>query len=268
MPETTSFQDADRYSEYLRTSSGRLRTDLAWENLRGFLPAPACGQQVLDLGGGTGSLSVRLARKEFQVVLLDSSDEMLGLARKEAETNGVVERISFLHADASQLPELFEPESLDIVVCHNLLEYLPDPGAIVRGISYVMKKDGIFSLLVRNRAGEVLKAAIKSPDLGLASELLSAQTVVESLYGKPVRVFDPADVVEMLAKANLGVVAERGVCVFSDYQDSTDLAPETYLRLLELELTLGSQPQFAAIARYLQIIARHSAVTQVSGRRT
>jgi S-adenosylmethionine-dependent methyltransferase len=159
-------------------------------------------------------MSVRLARKKFQVVLIDSSEEMLGIARKEGAANGVAMQISYRNADADQLHQLFEPESFDIVVCHNVLEYVADSAAIVRAISYALRKDGIFSLLVRNRAGEVLKAAIKSPDLGLAKNNLSAQTVVDSLYGKPVRVFDPADVVQMLAKANLEVVTECGVRVF------------------------------------------------------
>jgi S-adenosylmethionine-dependent methyltransferase len=212
-------------------------------------------------------MSVRLARKKFQVVLLDSSEEMLGIARKEAETRGVAERISCCHADAGQLHQLFEPESFNIVVCHNLLEYMADPGAIVRGIAYVLGKDGIFSLLVRNRSGEVLKAAIKSSDLGLAKDNLSTQTVVDSLYGKPVRVFDRADVVQMLAQAKLEVVAECGVRVFSDYRDLADPDSETFRQLLELEFTLGSQPQLAAIARYIQIIARHSRAAQVSERR-
>lgn len=42
MLETAQFQDADENSEYLRTFSGRLRTDLAWENLgygAGYMPA-------------------------------------------------------------------------------------------------------------------------------------------------------------------------------------------------------------------------------------
>jgi S-adenosylmethionine-dependent methyltransferase len=268
MIETSQFQDAEKYSEYLRTFSGRLRSDLAWENLERFLPDRARQRRVLDLGCGTGYMSVRLARKEFQIVLLDSSQEMLGIARKEAEANGVVEQISFRHAGAGQLQQLFEPESFDIVVCHNLLEYLADAGAIVRAISYVLRKDGIVSLLVRNRAGEVLKAAIKSSDLGLAKKHLSAQSVVDSLYGKPVGVFDPADVIQMLAKANLAVVAERGVRVFSHYRDLADPDPGLYLRLLELEFTLGSQPQFAAMASYIQMIARLSKAAEFSERRT
>jgi S-adenosylmethionine-dependent methyltransferase len=267
MVETTQFQDAEKYSEYLRTSSGRLRSDLAWENLQAFLPDPAGERRVLDLGGGTGAISVRLARKGFQVVLLDSSEEMLGIARKEAESSGVAERIAFRQVEASQLHELFEAQSFDVVVCHNLLEYVADPSSIICGISYALREDGIFSLLVRNRSGEVLKAAIKSPDLRIAKDNLSAQTTVDSLYGKPVRMFDAAHVVQMLANANLGVISECGVRVFSDYRDLADSNPDTYRHLLELEFALGSQRAFAAIARYVQIIARHSTAAQVSEKR-
>jgi S-adenosylmethionine-dependent methyltransferase len=266
MLETSQFQDADKYSAYLRTFSGRLRSDLAWENLQGFLPALARHRRVLDLGGGTGVMSVRLASKEFQVVLLDSSEEMLAIAQKEAEVSEVAGRISLHKSDADQLQKLFEPESFDVVVCHNMLEYVADPGAIVRSISRLLRKDGLVSLLLRNRDGEVLKTAIKSSDLELAKNSLSAETVVDSLYGKPLRVFDLADVRHMLTQANLDIIEEFGVRVFSDYMDSTNVNGESYRKVLESELVLGARPQFAAIARYLQVIARPTNASQISQR--
>lgn len=259
--DTARFQDAEKYASYLKTAEGRLRCELAWENLQGFLPGNGFRPRALDLGGGTGFMSVRMARMEFQVVLLDSSEEMLGIAQKEAEAAGVAPRIAFRHADAGQLPELFEAESFDIVVAHNLLEYVADPNAIVHGVSHVMRKDALVSVLVRNRAGEVLKAAIKSGDWRLARANLATETVVDSLFGRPVRVFDPPEVLAMLAPVGLGVVAKNGVRVFSDYLDSGDLAGEAYGQLLELEFILGAQPQFAAIARYIQMIARRSSAS-------
>jgi len=266
MLEATQFRDAEKYANYLKTASGRLRSDLAWENLRRFLPEPTNTRRVLDLGGGTGEMSVRLARRGFRAVLLDGSEEMLGIARMEAETNGVEPRISFLRGDACQLNELFEPKSFDIVVCHNVLEYVADPSAIVRSISYVLRNDGVFSLLVRNRAGEVLKAAIKLADYELAKENLSALTVMDSLYRQPSRIFDAAEVLQMTAKVNLDPVAEYGVRVFSDYQDSANPDAETYRQIFDLECALGTRREFAAIARYIQLIARRPGATEDSER--
>ncbi|HEY1469127.1 MAG TPA: methyltransferase domain-containing protein [Candidatus Acidoferrum sp.] len=268
MPQATQFQDADKYSKYLATCPGRLRSDLARQYLERFLPNPASQRRVLDLGGGTGAMSARLAKDGFQVVLLDSSDEMLRISRKEAEGAQVGDRITFCQADADQVRQLFAPNSFDIVICHNLLEYVADPSEIVQSITYILREDGVFSLLVRNRAGEVFKAAVKSSDWRLARETLSAHTVLDSLFGKPVRLFDPPEIREMLAEAGLNVVAQFGVRVFSDYRETApaDPAPETYAHLLDLEFTLGSHPQFAAIARYIQIIARHSRSSQMSER--
>ncbi len=256
--DTLRFQDADKYAAYLKTPPGRLRAELAWENVRGYLPRNASKRRALDVGGGTGFASVQLARMGFDVVLLDGSEEMLRIAREQAEAGGVAARISFCHADAGQLPELFDAESFDIVVCHNLLEYAENPSATVRDIAHVLRKDAVLSVLVHNRAGEVLRAAIKSGDWKLATANLTAETVVDSLYGEPVRVFAPAEVRDWLARASLKVVAEYGVRVFFDYRGLENLTDEAYLQVFELESALGVRPEFAAIARYIQVVARCS----------
>ena len=258
MVDTSRFQDADRYVSYLQTLAGRLRSELAWENLRRCLPNAASTRRALDVGGGTGCASVPLAQLGFEVVLLDHCEEMLGIARQRAAASGAAGRISFCHADAGCVHELFEDGAFDLIVCHNLLEYLEDPAAVTCNIARLMRGDALVSVLVRNRAGEVLRAAMKT-DWKLAATNLSAAKVTDSLYGEPVRVFAPEDVRNILAGAGLEVIAEHGVRIFSDYLDlSDDLANEAYRQVFELERILGSQPQFAAIARYTQVIARRS----------
>ena len=72
-----------------------------------------------------------------EVVLLDASEEMLRIARQQAEAGSTAQRIFFCHAYARQLPELCGAESFDIVVCHNLLEYAEDPFTTVHDIAHV-----------------------------------------------------------------------------------------------------------------------------------
>ena len=74
MLDASRFQDADKYEAYLKTPSGRLRSELAWENVRGFLRSNTSKRRALDVGGGTGFASVQLARMGYEVVLLDSSE--------------------------------------------------------------------------------------------------------------------------------------------------------------------------------------------------
>jgi len=266
MVNTSRFQHADRYASYLKTLAGRLRSELAWENLRCCLPQGAATRRVLDVGGGTGFASVKLAEMGFEAVLLDSCEEMLSIARQQAEASSATGRISFCHAHAGRLHELFKAGYFDVVVCHNLLEYLENPHMVVGHIARVMQENGVVSVLVRNRAGEVLRAVINSGDWKLATANLSAETVTDTLYGEPVHVFAPEDVRSMLARAGLVVVAEHGVRVFSDYLDlPDDLTGQEYKQVFELERILGARPQFAAIARYTQVIARRSGALSGEG---
>lgn len=256
--DTARFRQTDKYAAYLETIEGKLRLDLGWTNLREFLPVIAEDALALDVGSGTGFFALRLAELGFKVELLDSSEPMLELAREGARVRQLSRRTSFRLGDADGIADLFAPASFDVVVCHNVLEYTPEPISVLRGLAYVLKSDGkaIVSVVVRNRFGEVLKAAIKSKDSDLAEKILTADTVLESLYGGPVRVFDPAELRGMTESAGLQVVAERGVRVVADYLDTRELNADDYSRLQHLELLLGGQPQFAAVGRYTQIIAR------------
>jgi S-adenosylmethionine-dependent methyltransferase len=133
--------DASRYAAYLATPEGRLRADLVFANLQEFLPAAAGvnSLRALDLGCGTGATAVRLADLGIHVTLLDSSATMLALAERTIVEAGVSDRVTVKHGDARQLATIFQTGSFDIVLCHNLLEYLDDPGAVLRGAGCLMR---------------------------------------------------------------------------------------------------------------------------------
>lgn len=250
---------ASRYADYLQTTEGRLRLDLAWLNLRAALEEfeGEVKGRALDVGGGTGALSVRLASEGWHVTLLDSSNEMLWLARQAATRASLPERITFQEADAASLAAHFAPHTFDLVICHNLLEYVADPRALMSAISAVVRTRGLVSLLARNRAGEVMRAAVKQHDLAQAGHALDAEHVTESLYGGAARLFDAASLRALADAASLDVVAVRGVRVVADYIPPTLTATdEDYARLSALEQRLGARPDFAAVARYTQLIAR------------
>jgi len=248
---------AAKYAAYLETPEGRLRLDLAFANLREFLPQPTHSLQALDVGGGTGAIAVRLAALGVRVTLLDTSEPMLDFAERSAQKAGVAEKITLKHGDAAQLANLFPAAWFDVVVCHNVLEYVEDPCAILRSAAGCLRdRSGVISVLVRNQAGEVLKAAIKDGDLAASEHNLSAEWVHESLYGGRVRLFAAENRQAMLAAASLAVTAERGVRVVSDYLPLSISRNAEYERVFELERKLGRRPEFCAVARYWQCLAR------------
>jgi hypothetical protein len=75
----------------------------------------------------------------------------------------------------------------------------------------------LLSVLVRNQAGEVFKAAIQAGDLAAAKNGLTADWGQETLYGGRVRLVTPDSLRAMLTEASLAAIAERGVRVLADY---------------------------------------------------
>ena len=250
---------AAKYAAYLETTEGRLRLDLAFANLQEFLPQATRSLHALDLGCGTGVIAVRLARLGLHVTLLDASLPMLDFAKSAAWEAGVTERIALKHGDAAQLATLFDAGSFDLILCHNILEYVDDPDAVLRGAARTLRDpSGILSVLVRNQAGEVLKAAIEGGDLAAAERNLTAEWGHESLYGGRVRLFTAESLQAMLVAASLAVSAARGVRVISDYLPARVSRKDEYERILELERKLGARPEFAAVARYTHCLAHRA----------
>jgi len=247
------------YAAYLETPEGRLRSDLAFANLQDFLPLPKANSSLyaLDLGCGTGATAIRLAQLGVHVTLLDSSQAMLDIAKSAARDAGLEEKIALKHGDAAQVATLVPARSFDILLCHNILEYVSDPGAVLRGAAQALRdSSAILSVLVRNRAGETLKAAIQAGDLAAAENSLTAEWGQESLYGGRVRLFNSDCLQTMLKAASLTVTAERGVRIIADYLPSQVSRSDQYERILELERKLGCRPEFAAVARYTHYLAR------------
>jgi len=251
--------DASRYAAYLETPEGRLRADLAFANLQEFLPTSAGvnSWRALDLGCGTGAAAVRLARLGIYVTLLDSSATMLALAERTIVEAGVSDKITVKRGDAAQLADIFQAGSFDIILCHNLMEYVDDPGAVLRGAARALRdSSAILSVLVRNQAGEVFKAAIQAGDLAAAENGLTAEWAQESLYGDRVRLFTSDSLRALLTGASLAAFAERGVRVLADYLPAGISRSADYERIFELERKLGSRPEYAAVSRYTHCLAR------------
>jgi len=259
-PDTERFQSgADKYSAYLQTREGKLRHDLAFANLREFLPNRPERLLALDIGGGPGGMAISLAQLGVHVTLLDASIQMLDLAKRAAQESGVADDIDLKQGDAAAVESLFPASSFDVVLCHNVLEYLEEPRATLRfGSRSLRDSSSVISVLVRNQAGEVLKSAILHGDLDAAERNLTSEWGNESLYGGRVRLFTPERLRPMLTTASLAVIAERGVRVVSDYLPLTVSGKQ---RIFQLERKLGQRPDFASLARYTQCIAHRVSPT-------
>lgn len=117
-------------------------TRAAWKALlRDALPTDPC--HILDIGCGTGSLSVVMAEMGHSVTGVDFSPAMIALAEEKASVAGV--SIKFLQMDAA-FPE-FPPQQFDVLVCRHLLWALPEPQQVLIRWAELLKPGGQMILI-------------------------------------------------------------------------------------------------------------------------
>ncbi|MDW5323826.1 class I SAM-dependent methyltransferase [Plantactinospora sp. KLBMP9567] len=105
------------------------------------LPDPPAS--IVDLGCGTGSLSILLAQAGHDVHGLDSSHRMLDEARGKASRLGVA--VTLHHGDASRPP--FQPASFDVVLVRHVLWALPDPASALAHWVTLLRPQGRLVLI-------------------------------------------------------------------------------------------------------------------------
>jgi 2-polyprenyl-3-methyl-5-hydroxy-6-metoxy-1,4-benzoquinol methylase len=118
------------------------RTLAAWTTLLQTALPPGI-RTVLDIGCGTGSLSLILAGLGCDVTGIDLSPAMLAHARAKAQAAGY--SINFQPMDAAypQLP----PAHFDALICRHILWALPDPDQVLQRWLALLKPGGHLMLI-------------------------------------------------------------------------------------------------------------------------
>lgn len=115
------------------------------------------GAEVLDVGCGGGLLSEALAGEGAAVTAIDLADELVKVARLHALESGV--KVDYQVKAVEELAAE-RPASFDVVTCMEMLEHVPDPGAILRACATLLKPGGRLFLSTLNRTPAAFALAI------------------------------------------------------------------------------------------------------------
>jgi ubiquinone/menaquinone biosynthesis C-methylase UbiE len=114
----------------------RAHVTLSWvDELR--LPSTAT---VIDVGCGTGLLTVALAQRGFHVHAFDRVDRMLSLAMERAQTAGVGQNLEVGICDARELP--CGDGTVDIAIALGLLPWVESPDGLLDELTRVLAPGG------------------------------------------------------------------------------------------------------------------------------
>ncbi|MGW3242582.1 class I SAM-dependent methyltransferase [Streptomyces sp. NPDC001070] len=207
--------------------------------------------RILDVGPGQGTQALRMARAGHLVTGLEADPHMAGVLRDAlaAEPEGIRERVTLLEGDGRETGRHFGPGSFDVVLCHGVLMYVPEPDAMVAGLARVLAPGGLLSLLVRNADALAMRPALQGDWTG-ALAAFAADTYTNRL-GLPARADRRADLTTTLSAIGAPLHAWYGVRVFTDTapDDAVDVPGE----LLAAEELAGRTDPYRAVAALLHL---------------
>jgi ubiquinone/menaquinone biosynthesis C-methylase UbiE len=144
---TQGWQGWDEYADFYDWENAQTldRRDVRfWQAMAVRAKGP-----VLELGCGTGRVTIPVARAGARIVGIDRSAEMLGHGRKRASRSRLKGRITWLRADIRSLP-FRTPAQFDLVMApYGILQSLvreSDLKATLAGVHSVLAPGGVFGL--------------------------------------------------------------------------------------------------------------------------
>jgi len=105
-------------------------------------------RSILDVGCGTGEITVRLAGMFPSASIVGVDLEAQHLDRAKVRCAALGSRVTFLEADALALP--FDADVFDLVVCRHLLQALPDAPRALAEMRRVASPGGRLHLLAED----------------------------------------------------------------------------------------------------------------------
>lgn len=134
------------YDAWYETPLGRLSDRFEKELVFSLIEAKP-GEAILDVGCGTGTYTIELARRGLKAGGIDSSEEMLAWAKEKARRKDL--ETTFQRADAMNLP--FPESSFEVVISTGLLCFLVEPEKALIEMHRVLKPGGRLIIGTLNR---------------------------------------------------------------------------------------------------------------------
>ncbi|MFV0589828.1 MAG: class I SAM-dependent methyltransferase [Draconibacterium sp.] len=170
---------AGEYDAYYTTPQGKKVDDIEKKIISDLMTDIPAGE-LLELGCGTAHWTQYLCEQGFQVTAIDTSDEMLKIARKKNISNAV-----FQNEDAAKLP--FSDQSFSLIISITMLEFVDDMEAVFKEIDRLLLPGGYLVLGCLNSESELGKYK-DNDEVFRHARFFSSQVIKDKMlrFGEPV----------------------------------------------------------------------------------
>ena len=202
------------------------------------------GKRILDFGSGIGVTANYFAENN-EVVAIEPDEESVKNRWRDNEYTQITGSTEELRK--------FEDESFDIIICHNVLEYVPDKEDIINELARVLKKNGKISIVKHNRAGRVMQMVVLLNDFDHAHSLLDGENGTTANYGA-IKYYEDSEIEKCCPK--LTITKTLGMRTFWDLQQNQECHKdlEWQDKILEIEMRVSDMDEYKEIAFFHHLI--------------
>jgi len=229
---------AKDYVKLVQEPWGKIFYDLLFIQLD--LP-PFPKLKILDFGAGLGVTSNYYA-KWHEVVAVEPNKEMIENRRTD-------NMYTIIHGGVEVVAG-YENNCFDMVLCHNVLEYVEEKESIIAELMRVLKSGGVLSLVKHNRVGRVFQTAVFKNDPKKALSLLDVNANDKSNYLGTQYIYSNDDAAKMVEKYGGTVGRILGMRAFYalGQDNAVKYDDEWYQNMVALETAVASIDEYKKAA--------------------
>jgi S-adenosylmethionine-dependent methyltransferase len=210
---------------------------------------------IVDVGGGTGGLAVPLATLGHNVTVVDPSPDALAAAQRRAAE--VSARLNAVQGEAASVDSVAGLAAADLIICHNVLEYVDSPADAMAAIARVLRPAGRVSVLASNAVAAVLHRALAGRFAEARRMLLDGAGGEAGAGGVDLpRRFTLPELTALIEGAGMRAGKAHGLRIFSGLVPGAlvDGEPGAAAGLLALESAAATYPPLRDIAAQLHLL--------------
>ena len=200
--------------------------------------------RILDFGAGF-CITANHYAKNHDVVAVEPNEEMYSLRVEENEYTLITQGLDYLKT----VPD----NSIDFVICHNVLEYVENKEEILKQLVRVLKQEGTLSIIKHNLFGRVMGSAVLGDNPQAALDLLN-NVAEDSMFGNR-DVYGNEFLTDLLSR-EMALSETYGIRAFFGLSSNNEIkyTDDWYKAMLELENKTSTMEEFKKIAFFNHLI--------------
>lgn len=200
--------------------------------------------RILDFGAGFCITANHYARNH-EVFAVEPNEEMYSLRIEKSDYTLIRQGLDYLKT----VPD----NSVDVAICHNVLEYAEEKEEILKQLVRILKPEGILSVIKHNLLGRVMGSAVLGDNPKAALDLLN-DVAEDSMFGNR-SVYSNQSLIDALSE-NMVLIDLYGIRAFFGLSSNNEIkfTDEWYQAMLELEIVAGTMDEFRKIAFFNHLI--------------